>query len=626
MGRDSDAIRAVKDRLDMVEVVRRYVDLKPVSGRWVGPCPFHQETKGSFSVNPERGFYYCFGCQATGDVIDFYMRINGLEFPEALEALAAETGVELRTHRPDPDADKKKQRKNACYAMHELAARHFAANLLSPQKGQNARRYVKRRGFPSKILEKFAIGYGLDAWQDLQEALRRKGFSPAQGVEAGVLSQNDKGRAYDRFRDRLIFPITDMAGRVIAFGGRIVGDGDPKYLNSSDSPIYKKGEHLYGLHQARPVIARSKRALLTEGYVDVISLHQYGYEEAVGVLGTALTSEQVRRIAGFCTAVDLVFDGDRAGQKAAFRSAEMILTQGLTCRIIPLPDGKDVDDVLQQGGKDAFAACLNQAIDGLDFCVDTVTATGSAREVMQWSVGFLQNLGNSDWYAYFIPRIAAKARLSESLLREAVVSGLEKAQHLQRRQTPSHVSAESLHRDGDSSRTAAKTTNALSAQSFRDQQLLALPIRNPELVDHCRQAGLEEALSTSWAQVFWDKLSDNDGASVIERLNESEKPVWARLQMTRHTPCEEEDDSWEGVDAYLQLQKATNRAENLNSAIRDAQGRGDTPEIDRLWPVYQQCQKTVQYYRAVLSEDTEEAERLRLSLAEELHGRSDEQS
>ncbi len=614
MGNDSDAIRAIKDRLDIVEVVRRYVELKPVSGRWVGPCPFHQETKGSFSVNPERGFYYCFGCQATGDVLDFYMRMNGLEFSEALEALAAETGIELHTHKPDPDADKKKQLRNGCFAMHELAARHFATNLASSQKGRVAQEYVARRGMPPGIIEKFGVGYGIEAWQDLQSALEKKGFTPAQAVEAGLLSQNDKGRTYDRFRDRLIFPITDMAGRIIAFGGRIVGEGDPKYLNSSDSPIYKKGQHLYGLHQARSVIARSKRALLTEGYMDVISLHQFGYGEAVGVLGTALTPEQVHRIAGFCTAVDLVFDGDRAGQKAAFRSAEMILTQGLTCRIIPLPEGLDVDDVLRQRGKEGFEACLAQAINGLDFCVDTVTATGSAREVMQWAVGFLKNLGNKDWHAYFIPRIASKARLSESLLREAVVSGLSKMQDQQPQV-----------RSNEGTSQAAKKNTALSTDSFRDHQLLALPIRNPELVESCRLAGLEDALATPWAQGFWGKLAKDDGMPVLERLNASEKPVWARLQMTDLFACDKDEDPWADVDLYLQMQKAQSKADNLDSAIRDAQARGDTPEIDRLWPVYQQYQKTIRYYRAVLCGDTEEAERLSQSLAEELHGRSDEQ-
>ncbi|MFO7717498.1 MAG: DNA primase, partial [Desulfohalobium sp.] len=363
----SENIEAIKARLNIVDIVRRYVDLRQVGDRWAGVCPFHQETKPSLSVHPEKGFYYCFGCQASGDLIDFYRDINGLEFRQALEELAREAGVSLN-ERPDPKAAQRQAERRAALEMHSLAQQFFQATLEAAA-GKRAREYLAARGVDRAMQDYFGLGFAPESWQALGDELQRSGYTLQQGVTAGLLSQNRNGRIYDRFRNRVTFPIHDLGGKVIAFGGRVIGEGEPKYLNSSDSPIYKKGGHLYGLYQARQAVTQSKEVLLTEGYADVIALVRYGFTHACGVLGTALTEEQVRRLAGLARRVTLIYDGDRAGRQAASRSAEMLLRQGVQCRVVNLPDGEDVDSLLQNSGAAGFQRFVREAEEGLTFCL-----------------------------------------------------------------------------------------------------------------------------------------------------------------------------------------------------------------------------------------------------------------
>ncbi len=388
-----DAIRAIKERLNIVDLVRRYVELKRNGPRWVAPCPFHQETKPSFSVSEEQGMFYCFGCHASGDIFDFHSRINGLEFKESLEQLTAEADVAIERERlggvaqlagvSDVGIDRgrgkagnqgaereRRSSRQQMLRMYELAAGHFSAALQSPEAAQ-CREYIERRGLSEDIVQRFGLGWARREWQSLADALRRAGFDARLAVEAGLLGQSGNGRAYDRFRGRLIFPIKNLSNQIIAFGGRIIAEEDEaKYINSSDTPLYKKGEHLYGLAQARRGITTKGRALLTEGYMDVLTLHQFGYDNAVGVLGTALTPEQIKRLSGFASQMVLLFDGDRAGRKAALRSCEMLLTRGLACNVVLMPEGEDIDSLLRGAGPEVFEDLQVRAPDGLRFCVD----------------------------------------------------------------------------------------------------------------------------------------------------------------------------------------------------------------------------------------------------------------
>ncbi|WP_051693936.1 DNA primase [Desulfohalovibrio reitneri] len=574
MGIDSHTIQELKSRLDLGEVVRRYVELKPASaGRFMGPCPFHQETKGSFSVNPEQGFYYCFGCQASGDVIDFYSRINGLEFRDAVEALAREAGLEMRSGPVDPKAAERRERKKACLEMHRLAQEYFRS-LLRGRAGKAARDYLERRGTPSEVVENFGLGCSTDDWQGLQDFLRSKGFTPEQGVEAGLLSQKgETGRTYDRFRGRLIFPISDVAGKPLAFGGRVLGDGEPKYLNSSDSPIYKKGEHLYGLHQARPTMAKTRRALLTEGYMDVLSLHQFGYGDAVGVLGTSLTTEQVKRLAGFCGRIDLVFDGDRAGRAAALRSAEMILCQGLTCRVVLLPEGKDVDDVLQAEGTEGFEAFLGNAWDGLEFCMDEMRSTGSAKEVMEWAKRFLGGLKEQDWLAWYLPRLAEGLDLDEAVLRRSTMKVVHPAEGRREKQGGPAKPAGKLEKEG----------------APGDRHLLAQLLLHPERWREFAKRDYDAVFTTEWARRFWEKVVSSGAEDVdgcFHLLDEAEKRFVGVVKNELPSLGDEErEERWNDCGSGLERRLHNQHMQQINTALREAAQRGDQEEVERLFLV-----------------------------------------
>ncbi|MGE4293231.1 MAG: DNA primase [Desulfovibrio sp.] len=555
----SDPIQLIKSRLNIADVVRRYVDLKPVSGRWMGACPFHQETKPSMSVNEQEGFFYCFGCQASGDVIDFYRRINGLEFREALEQLAAEAGVELGELHANPQADERRKMKRLYLDMHTWAAQHFQANLRLPAGGV-AREYLHRRGMSPEIVSEFGLGYSLEDWHALDHFLQTKGFTPEQGVESGLLSSNQKGSIYDRFRARLVFPIQDLSGQVIAFGGRIITEGEPKYLNSSDTPIYKKGDHLYGLCQARRHMTRTRRALLTEGYVDVLSLHQFGFKDSCGVLGTALTPDQVRRLAGFCNRVDLVFDGDAPGRKAALRSAEMILLQGLRVNVVLLPEGEDVDSVLQTQGKKGFDACLDAAQDGLAFAMSTLCKEHSPKEIMDWAQGFLQKLQDASLKAFYLPRMAQGLGLSEAELRSA--TGVAR--------TPARTSRP---------RPAPK----VGREDKDDRYFLRFPIQYPDYVPNLCQRGFGTILTTAWGEQLWQKLVKLHGQDLLPHLDDQEKRFWAEcrleLEQLEAFSGEELQEEWNHICDRIEGVREKFRRRELIEALKLAQERGDEQAV-----------------------------------------------
>ncbi|KAB1443781.1 DNA primase [Pseudodesulfovibrio senegalensis] len=559
---DRSAVEAVKARINIADIVRRYVDLKPVSGRWMGACPFHQETKPSMSVNEEEGFFYCFGCQASGDVIDFYQRINGLEFVEALEALALEAGIDIQHTAPDPQAAQKRQQKKLLLDMHD-ESRDFFCNCLGHAVGETARQYLERRGMTQEIIQAFQLGYSPDDWHGLDNFLRSKGRNPEDGVEAGLLSKNQKGNIYDRFRGRLIFPIKNLSGRVIAFGGRIITDGEPKYLNSSDSPIYKKGEHLYGLDIARQSMTRTRRALLTEGYMDVLSLHQFGYTDACGVLGTALTKDQVKRLAGFCSRVDLVFDGDNAGRKAALKSSRMILLHGVACRVVLLPDGEDVDSLLQAKGRDGFDQCLEQASNGLDFCASYLQSQFSPREIMDWARNFLSELSDDSLRAYYLPRLAQGLGLAETEMR--MTAG-----------APSRTPQ--THQPKVDARSIQPGQMPLGKEDKDDRYFLKFPIQYPEYIPSLAQQGFEHVLSTDWARALWSKLYEDQPRVNMTRLNENEKGffIQCREDLCHKTLTGEKiKQEWEHICTRIEKNKCKLTKTRIKQALHQAQQTGD---------------------------------------------------
>ena len=556
-----DAIRAIKERLNIVDIARRYVDLKRNGPRWVAPCPFHQETKPSFSVNEEQGLFYCFGCHASGDIFDFYGRINGLDFRDTLEQLAAEAGVSLDRGPADPKRREQEQRERSgrrqMIRMYELAAAHFAAALDSPE-GEECRAYIQKRGLSDEIVQRFGLGWARRDWQSLATALHRAGFTARMAAEAGLLGISERSqRAYDRFRGRLMFPIKSLSNQIIAFGGRIIADEEEaKYINSADTPLYKKGEHLYGLAQSRRGITTKGQALLTEGYMDVLTLHQYGYDNAVGVLGTALTPDQIKRLSGFTSRVTLLFDGDRAGRKAALRSCEMLLTRGLACTVVLMPDGEDIDSLLRTQGPEAFEALLAHAPDGLRFCVDVLRAL-APRETVEWARNFLSQVEVPELVSPYASRLATQLQLSESEMRQGAA---------QRRDTGAPRNGGTPQRPGGRAR-----------QNMRDRQIMMYAVRYPERLDDLRDMGADLALQSDIARRLWDKLEEWGPETAAYHLDEREKNFWSFCRGAEAAPRDDGNKELEALRDDLDAYYASAQKLSLAAALR--QNAGD-PDAD----------------------------------------------
>ncbi|MGW8269439.1 MAG: DNA primase, partial [Burkholderiales bacterium] len=340
------------NRVDIVEVVSRYVQLKKGGANYLGLCPFHGEKTPSFTVSPTKQFYHCFGCGAHGNAIGFLMAYAGLGYVDALRDLAASAGMQLPESRPRSREEAARQEREADLgALLEQAMNFYRAEL---KKSPRAIEYLKGRGLSGEIAARFRLGYAPDDWQGLRGAF--SSYDERALVECGLVIENE-GKRYDRFRDRIMFPILSNRGSVIAFGGRVLGEGEPKYLNSPESPLFEKGRELYGLVQAREAIHAAGRVLVVEGYMDVISLAQHGVGYAVATLGTATTAHHVARLLRLADEVVFCFDGDAAGRKAAWRALEVSLPLALDhkpIRFLFLAEGEDPDSSVRAQGAEAF--------------------------------------------------------------------------------------------------------------------------------------------------------------------------------------------------------------------------------------------------------------------------------
>jgi DNA primase len=357
-----DFVEQLKSSIDIVKVVGEYVRLKRIgaTGRYVGLCPFHQEKTGSFSVNQSRQFYKCFGCGVGGDVLKFVQEIEGFTFPEALKTLAERNGIPMPKRSEYADADSKLR--GALFEIYAIAAQAFRENLRGPA-GAEARNYILKRGIGAESIETFELGYSEASGQALVRLLGERSFTREQVEASGVVRKREDGSGYfDFFRGRLMFPIHDESGKVIAFGGRAMRDQDqPKYLNSSETPIYKKTSVLYNLHRARGAMRASNRAVLVEGYMDVIGVYSAGVKEVVASCGTALTSAQVRVMHRHADTVVVNYDPDRAGADASEKAIQLLLDEELHVRVLALDGGLDPDEYVKQNGTDVYLAKLDSA-------------------------------------------------------------------------------------------------------------------------------------------------------------------------------------------------------------------------------------------------------------------------
>lgn len=365
-GIPESVIDEVKQKNEIVSVVEQYVRLeKKSSQNFFGLCPFHSEDTPSFSVSPGKQIYYCFGCHKGGDVIHFIMDIEKVGYYDSIKLLAEKARVEIPTSN-DHEYQKKVDLQKMLYSANTEAARHFYNNLVS-DKGKSAKEYLKRRGIESVTVKRFGIGYADEEWDSLHKHLRSKGYSDEVIFLTGLFKKppDNPNRMYDLFRARLMFPIFDYLGRIVAFGGRVLDDSMPKYINSPESMIYTKGRHLYGFHVAKS--SKAKNLIVVEGYMDAIAMHQAGVNNAVASLGTALTEQQALLVRKHSENVIIAYDSDAAGQAATLRGLEILTKKGCKVSVLCMPEGKDPDEYIRKNGSERFIALTKEALPLMDY-------------------------------------------------------------------------------------------------------------------------------------------------------------------------------------------------------------------------------------------------------------------
>lgn len=573
MSSNKDSIQEIKARLSIVDLAKRYLELRPMGNRLVAPCPFHQETKPSFSVNESEGTFYCFGCQAAGDIFDFYGRINGTDFRDTLEALAEETGVALprykgnHTNQGQGEKSRERSQKSEMLKMHEIATAHYKNNL---SRHEIASQYINERDINDETKDRYAIGFSLEGWQTLTNTFKRTGLNLDIAVECGLIIKSKDGRYFDRFRNRLMFPIRDVNGRTIAFGGRILpalDDGESaKYLNSNGTPIYKKSQQLFGLDVARRSITAQKNILITEGYMDVLTLFQFGYPNAVAVLGTSFPDEQVKRISELSKQVELLFDGDAPGREAAFKACGKLLVRGICCHVILFPQGEDIDSLLKTKGKEAFENLREQSVDGLQFCIQTLKQR-SPKDAVEWARAFLEAIEMPELFQPTATKIASGLGIDEAELRLGVVT--QKKIQAQKKtlntQMFSQGSTDSLQRN-------ILSQNQVKKKSL-DVQILTVAARYPHKVDTLQEMGADLLLESEKARHFWDKLIQYTAEEIIIFLSEDEKRFWVKCRSADAPPLNNENGELLAIETLIKSIQKKSYAHSMAAAL--SQGTHD---------------------------------------------------
>lgn len=418
-----DFLQKVRDNTNILDVVGSYVSLKKKGKRYWACCPFHQEKTPSFSVSPEDGLYYCFGCHAGGDVFSFVEKMENLSFTEAVERLAEAAHLELPQAEVSPEEKRRKQFNDELYHAMELAVVYFHNCLRRTNMGKPGLAYFKRRHLTDETIDRFKLGFAPDSWHKLYGDFRTiKHISDTVLVTSGLVGHKN-GRYYDTFRNRCMFPILNLKGKPVAFGGRVMDDSKPKYLNSPETPIFNKRQLLFALYQALPEIRRTRQVIMVEGYMDAISLHAHGVTNAVASLGTAFTIEQARLLKRYADEVVFSYDMDAAGQNATRRALEIAGTTGLKMRVLHLSEGKDPDEFVNKYGGEAYKEAVAQAIPALDYLFNSLLETHDRTSlegqhlILNDMFTVLSARGDSFEFNTYIQKMARALKVDEGLVR-----------------------------------------------------------------------------------------------------------------------------------------------------------------------------------------------------------------
>jgi DNA primase len=514
MGDNSSAKEEVRRAADIVELIGQFVHLRKAGQNYVGLCPFHSEKDPSFTVSPSRQMFHCFGCKKGGDIFSFWMDYHKVDFPQALKDLADRYQVALPEKPLTPFEREKMELKEWLFKLNGMAAEYFHGILTKSEKGRPGRTYFEKRSISKEIILEFSLGYAPDEWDGLVKFFQRKEMDLKKAAQAGLLIPKRNGGYYDRFRDRIIFPILNLRQQIVGFGGRVLGDSLPKYVNTPETPIFHKGESLYGLHVAYKSIRDSGRAVVVEGYTDVLSLKRHGFNQAVATLGTALTREHVRRLKGYAKEAVVVFDADSAGKAAAIKSLSSFMNEGLSSRVVVLPEGNDPDSYVNNNGLNSFLALIDVSLPMFEHYLDLkLSQTGDEVEgqvsALKEILPVLGELNNTSQQSLYVRRLSEKLGVAES----AVLEELGKWQ-----KHHSWLEDESGLRE---------RLSASKAKNIDDFHLLNLFIHYPHTVDRLMDLDCKVLISDPVIRGIFDSLFEIHGregkmapADILERLPE----------------------------------------------------------------------------------------------------------
>ena len=492
------------------DVVGQYVSLKRSGSNLFGLCPFHGEKTASFSVAPDKGIYYCFGCHKGGSVINFQMEIEGLSYPDAVRALARRVGMEVPE---DEQYQSRYRQQERLWALHKEAARYFHSCLYAPV-GTEALKYAQGRGMPKSVLTRFGIGYAPDSWSGLVNAMRKKGYTDEELRESGLVTVSQKnGNLFDRFRDRLMFPIIDVRGNVIGFGGRIMNNNDKsaaKYLNSPETLIFNKRKNLFALNLAKK--SKLGYLILVEGYMDAIALHQYGFDCAVASLGTALTEDGAALLSRYTEQVVLIYDGDTAGQNATKRAIPILEKAGLQVKVLQMRDAKDPDEYLKKFGADRFKLLLEESSNRVEYQLNAILKKYDLRDddqrvkYLQEAAELVSTLGSAVQREVYGNRVAEAAKIGMDAMK-LEIDRARKRRQAREKKKQEKIDLAPARNLQPKSRTI-RYDNMKSAMA--EEMLLALVLREPALMDKTAMLSSGHFSSPLLGRVF-DQLMKRHG-------------------------------------------------------------------------------------------------------------------
>src|SRR5438477_5820871 len=570
----------LRRQADIVRIVQDYVSLKKTGANWVARCPFHKETKPSFSVNAAKEIFYCFDCQKGGSVFNFIMEIERVTFPEAIKIVAEKAGVPLPKLIDDGRFEARQRESDQVIELNQWALSWWEDQLKSESgQARHARKYLEERGLTEQTCNLFRLGFAPDSWEALSTQLRQKGASQEQIDRSGLVVKKDEGGSYDRFRGRLMFPVFDAQGKPIAFGGRTLDpEGEPKYLNSPETTAYTKGRHLFGLNLTRDEIRRQGFAILVEGYLDLIIPYQFGVRNLVASLGTALTPDQVKLIGRFARKVVVNYDGDRAGVQAAKRAIETILAEDLEVKVLVLPDNADPDEFIRKHGVTEYQRRRGEAQPHIQFVIDQAVRDRNLHSPADKAAAVEETLP-------FVR--AVRSRIQRSEYFEIAMDSL-RVQPEQRRELWTRI------RSGASTDAASvqEVIKPTAKATVAEEKLLGLLLAHEELrkiflprleasdTDDLATASIFRALiklSEAGSEISFDSLSEETAADSLAT------DVLPRLLMNEVAePFDESLATAESCLSTLRLMKVDRRIDELRSEAAEAERSGDTERRDRL--------------------------------------------